>query len=55
MPLSEIILLSCQGVASLALLTNTPNLTIVPRACNTFFTPQVIQTTYNYYPYMSSW
>lgn len=55
MPISQIILLSCQGVAALSVATSSPQPQAVPQACQAFFTPAVVQTTYNYYPYMSSW
>jgi hypothetical protein len=55
MPISQIILFSCQGAAALSVMTATPQLQTIPQACNAFFTPAIVQTTYNFYPYMNSW
>lgn len=55
MPASQIILLSCQGLAALSIATATPQPEVLPQACSLFFSPAVVQTTYNYYPYMYNW
>jgi hypothetical protein len=52
---SQIIQLSCQMAAAALINASGPIPQIVAPACQAMYSPQVVESTYNFYPYMYRW
>jgi hypothetical protein len=52
---SQIIQLGCQVAATALINSSGPVLQVLNPACQAMFLQQVVESTYNYYPYQYRW
>ena len=52
---SQMIQLGCQIIGSAIIASHSPLQQVTTPACAAMYSPQVVESTYNYYDYMYRW